>query len=223
MITRGEDVRARDRALLHQLAQADIQVIRHARTAHGRDARFERRARGTEVRDVRVCVDESRNDVTAADVDHRHAGRRGCGSDGHDLAIPEDDGGFGNDRAVTNVDDVGVDESRGLLRRKRSALSREECGRDQDQRHADDTEDCAHLENLRMRSLSGYGPVHSILDSFQLVIEDQEVCCDGLRAQLTQHRRQLTSMIGRMIDNMVHLLPQRILRSSPVPEPVTTE
>ena len=44
----------------------------------------------------------------------------------------------------------------------------------------------------------------------QLVVKHEKVHRDGPRRQLAQHRRQLTSVITRVIHDMVHLPPERV-------------
>jgi hypothetical protein len=41
-------------------------------------------------------------------------------------------------------------------------------------------------------------------------VEHQKVRRDRHRSQLTQHRRELTAMIRRMVHNVVHLAPERV-------------
>jgi hypothetical protein len=108
--TGRNDIGTRDSALLHQVAERNILVVVRARAAHRRDARLESAPRIGERRDVRVGVDESRNDVTTAHVDDRGAGRRieWLALDLGDLSIPDHQRGVGRDRAPRAIDQVGV-------------------------------------------------------------------------------------------------------------------
>src|SRR5262245_18372360 len=54
------------------------------------------------------------------------------------------------------------------------------------------------------------------VDMVHLVVEHEKVRRKGHSRQLSQHRRELTSVIARMIHDVVHLTPERVLPGLPL-------
>jgi hypothetical protein len=110
VVPRGDDIRPGSEAPLHELVEAKVHIVRHARAANGRHTRFESAAERGEIRRVRVRVDEAGQQVLAFQIECRHArGRRRC-SDRFDPPVPQDDRCVAGDSPVAHVHDVGVHE-----------------------------------------------------------------------------------------------------------------
>ena len=96
-----------DESLLHQLAQADVDKVRHAGAAHRRHAALERRAQLRQRRDVHVRIDQTRarHSGLRRSIARTPAGRRRR-TDAFDRAAAQDDGGAALHGAGADVDDA---------------------------------------------------------------------------------------------------------------------
>jgi hypothetical protein len=115
VISRRKDVGAGHVAFLHQLAHADIHVVRNPGAPHRGDAAFERRTQLGQRGNVHVGIDQAWHDIPVVQVDHASAGRRRAGGDGLNGGPADHDGRLGNNGAGANVDDRGIGQRQDVL------------------------------------------------------------------------------------------------------------
>ncbi len=108
VITGCEKIRARDRTFLDEFTHADVGVIRDARAACRRHAAFQGGAHRTRVADVYMRVDQAGHDVLPTKIKRFCATGNDSRADGFDPPSADDDADSALDRAVGDVEHVGV-------------------------------------------------------------------------------------------------------------------